>query len=148
MAGREPSIPRRRVLGAAAALPIAALIPAPLLPAPAHRGLFDRRLARYRRTVGHARAAAETGWFRAANDRHVHDIAAITARFGARDEADSSPEGTALYDAAWARLNEAEDAYWHRCTVPVHKAAVALVMTPARISLLSGQRSRSCARKR
>lgn len=47
------------------------------------------------------------------------------------EKAKGSPEGAALCDAIWQRLDEAEDAYWERCTVPMQKAAVALALTPA-----------------
>ena len=60
MAGREPSTTRRRVLGAAVALPVLALAPPAVRPepvegspfSPEHRKactLWNRRLARYRR---------------------------------------------------------------------------------------------------
>ena len=135
MAGREPSITRRRVLGAAAAVPIAALVPtrqslesAPI-PSPA-RSRWDRRLARYRWLAARAERVATSGWFRDANDRHYRDVAAAETRFGSRKEAASSPEGTKLWDAIWGRLVDAEDLYWEQCSAPMIKAAIALVLTP------------------
>ncbi len=35
-----------------------------------------------------------------------------------------------MRDAIWHRLDGAEDAYWHRCTGPLQRAAVALALTP------------------
>jgi len=132
MAGREPSISRRRVLGAAAAFPIVASIPAFALPAALPgRTSFDRRLARYRRLAARAEEAATTGWFRAANDRHGREEAEIKARFGGWKEARGCPEGKPLCDAVWRRLDDAEDAYWERCTAPMQKAAVTVALTPA-----------------
>lgn len=133
MAGRASSISRRRVLGAAVALPILASIPAPAatLAAPPDRRLWNRRLARYRRLAAQAEEVATTGWFAAANARHASEVEALKARFGSWDEARTSPEGAALCDAMWRRMDEAEDAYWNRCTEPMQKAAVALARTPA-----------------
>jgi hypothetical protein len=135
MAGREPSTTRRRVLGAAAALPIAALLPAPVIASAAKQSspeaeTWHRRLTRYRCLAARAEQAAESGWFRAANDRHARDLAALEARFGNRKKARRSPEAKALRDAIWRRLDEAEDAYWRRCACPLLKAAVALALTP------------------
>jgi hypothetical protein len=131
MAGREPSITRRRVLGAAAAVPIAACIPAPaLLAAVPDRRLWDRRLACYRRLSARAERAATSGWFREANDRYYRDFAAAEARFGRRKEARHSPEGTKLWDAIWGRMVDAENLYWEQCSAPMIEAAVALILTP------------------
>jgi hypothetical protein len=132
MAGRAPSISRRRVIGAAAALPVLPLVPAvPAEPvqAPfpvASRSLWNRRLARYLRLVAEAKAVAETGWFREANDRYERETAAIVERFGS----DESKEARRLRRAAFKRVSKAEDAYWRRCTDPMQKAAVALALTP------------------
>jgi hypothetical protein len=79
------------------------------------RALWDRRLAHYRRLAAAAKAAAENGWFRAANDRFY------------REKADPAAD----HKAAFARLDRAEDLYWHRCTEPMQEAAVALALTPA-----------------
>lgn len=132
MAGHVSSISRRRVLGAAAALPILASIPAPVagLAPPAERRLWNRRLARYRRLAAEAEEVATTGWFRAANARHERDAAVIAARFGSWDLARESREGAALCDAIWRRMGEAEDAYWERCTAPMQRAAAAVALTP------------------
>ena len=131
MAGREPSITRRCVLGAAAAVPMAACIPAPaLLAAAPGQRLWDRRLACYRRRAARAERAAASGWFREANDRHHRDVAATEARFGSRKEAKCSPEGTKLWDAIWGRMVDAEDLYWQQCSAPMINAAIALVLTP------------------
>jgi hypothetical protein len=130
MAGREPSITRRRVLGAAAALSIAALIPASALTAQPGRSLWNRRLARYHRLAAQAETVATSGWFRAANDRHERDLATAKVRFGSYDEAQDCPEGRAVCKAIWRQIDDAEDAYWDRCTVPMQKAAVALALTP------------------
>jgi hypothetical protein len=128
MAGREPSIPRRALLGAAAALPIAALAP-PALSA-ARRSAprlsaaldcraslamtWEARLARYRRLAERAKAAVETGWFRAANDLYNRQCA----------------DPAADRKAAFARIDRAEDLYWLRCTAPMQQAALALASTP------------------
>lgn len=133
MAGREPSISRRRILGAAAALPLAAL-PAPgaeAVRASADRGLWETRLARYRVLAERTRAAAETGWFRAANDRYYAKCAAIAARFGGEEAAAASEEAGALRRAAFRRVDRAEDLYWRRCTAPTQEAAIALAFTRA-----------------
>ena len=37
----------------------------------------------------------------------------------------------ALRAEAWERMAAAEEAYWHRCTDPMQKAAVALAQTAA-----------------
>lgn len=118
MADRASSISRRRVLGAAAALPVATLLSPSALADPGPQRLWDRRLARYRRCAAAAREAAEKGWFFAANRRFEREKAAAR-----RDDAARA--------AAWARLDAAEDAYWRRCTEPMQKAAVALALTPA-----------------
>lgn len=137
MAGREPSITRRRVLGAAAAAPIVALVsvkanPAHALSAAApDRRLWDRRVACYRRLVTRAEQAAATGWFRDSNDRYYRDAAAVKARFGSRKQAEHSPEGSKLWDAIWGRLVDAENLYYEQCSSPIIEAAVALILTPA-----------------
>ncbi|HYD37454.1 MAG TPA: hypothetical protein VEA60_07565, partial [Allosphingosinicella sp.] len=118
---------RRRVLGAAAALPALAL-PTPVIArtpvesrgtrqsgTAADRTLWNDRLARYRRLAARAQAAAETGWFRAANDRFY------------RESADPNAD----QEAAFARLDRAEDFYWYRCIAPLHRAAATVVLTPA-----------------
>jgi hypothetical protein len=145
MAGREPSTTRRRVLGGAAALPVAAFLPAAALPAPAlpapalpapaepspDRAAWERRLGEYLRIAREAEEAAESGWFAAANARYRAEYEAVAARFGSWEAAAASPEGRRLRRAAFARVCEAEELYWDRCTEPMQKAAVALALTPA-----------------
>ncbi len=141
MAGHEPSTTRRHVLGAAAALPIVALIPAPAASVIARSAttkqsspaaeIWNRHLARYHRLAVRAKQAAESGWFRAANDRHARDIEILLARFGSWEDARLSPEGAALCVALWQRLDEAEETYWERCILPIENLAVVLALTPA-----------------
>jgi hypothetical protein len=135
MAGREPSISRRRILGAAAALPFAGL--AAELPAsnpaagPDDYALWATRLAAYCRLFARAKAAAETGWFRAANDLYYRQCAEIADRFGGEAVAWRSAEARALRKAGFRRVSRAEDLYWRRCTNPTQEAAAALAFTPA-----------------
>lgn len=118
MAGSEPSISRRRVLGAAAAIPLLSLTPVQAEPVEAlplaDREAWDRNLTRYRDFAARAKKAEETGWFRAANERFY------------REMADPATDRK----AAFARMTRAENLYWHRCTAPMQQAAVALVLTP------------------
>jgi hypothetical protein len=67
------------------------------------------------RLAARTKAAAETGWFRAANDRFN------------RESATPGTDGP----TAFARISRAEDLYWRRCTAPMQEAAEALVLTPA-----------------
>lgn len=128
MADQALSTTRRALLGAAAALPIAALsrsiraepvatksTEGLLLPSLAAQAEWTTRLTRYRHLAARAKAAAETGWFRAANDAHSRTCA----------NANSDRK------VAFARLSRAEDLYWRRCTEPMQEAAVVLVLTPA-----------------
>ncbi len=132
MAGREPSISRRRILGAAAALPLAALPGEPLGPESGpDASPWTARLNAYRRLAARARAAAETGWFRGANDLYYRLCAEIADRFGGEEAAAGSKEANRLYDQAFERLDCAEDLYWRRCTEPLEKAAIGLALTPA-----------------
>jgi len=136
MAGHEPSISRRRILGAAAALPFAALGAeaarvSPTAGVPPDAALWDARLAAYRRLFVRAKAAAETGWFRAANDLYYRQCAEIAARFGGEAAAKRSPEAKALRKAPFRRVSRAEELYWRRCTAPMQEAAAALAFTPA-----------------
>jgi len=134
MAGREPSISRRRILGAAAALPLASLPGQPFGPvagAAADAALWNARLDAYRRLAERARAAAKTGWFRAANDLYYCRCDEIAERFGGKNAAARSEEARRFYDTAFEHLDRAENIYWRRCTAPMEKAAVALVLTPA-----------------
>lgn len=132
MAGDKPSISRRRVLGAAAFLPVAALAapPSAIFPA-ADAALWERRLGAYQRIAARATAAAERGWFRAANDLYSRQCVEIQTRFGGKDAAAQSEEACELRRAAFRRVNRAEDIYWRRCTAPMQEAAVALLLTPA-----------------
>jgi hypothetical protein len=75
---------------------------------------WNARLTRYRHLEARARAAAETGWFRAANDRYY------------RDYADPATDRK----AAFARVARAEDLYWRRCTDPMQQAALTIIRTP------------------
>jgi hypothetical protein len=121
MADRALSTSRRALLGAAASLPILA-VSAPVrperveghLPSP-DDALWNERLTRYRHLAARAKAAAETGWFRAANDLYYREVA----------------DPTADHPAAFTRLTRAEDLYYRRCTGPVQDAAVSLMLTPA-----------------
>lgn len=132
MAGDKPSISRRRVLGAAALLPVTALAaPTSANPTAADPALWAHRLAWYDRLVARATAAAETGWFRAANDRYTRECGEIEARFGGKEAAARSEEACQLRKVAFRRMDRAEDTYWRRCTAPMQDAAVALVLTPA-----------------
>lgn len=121
MAERALSTSRRALLGAAASLPVLALPTAvrpersrgaPLAADPA---LWTERLTRYRRLAARAEAAAETGWFRAANDRYNRAFA----------------DPSADRKTAFARVSRAEDLYWRRCTDPMQQAAATLALTPA-----------------
>lgn len=103
MADRALSTSRRALLGAAASLPVLA-ISTPVRPEPVEtkstagqrllfpssRTLWNQRLARYRRLAARAEAAAETGWFRAANDRYAREAADPAA-----DKQPPSPASTA-----------------------------------------------------
>ena len=132
MAGDKPSISRRRVLGAAALLPMAALAaPTYAHSTAADPALWERRLALYGRLVARATKAAESGWFRAANDRYARECGEIETRFGGKDAAAQSEQAQVLRKTAFRRVDRAEDAYWRRCTAPMQEAAVALVLTPA-----------------
>lgn len=134
MAGREPSISRRRILGVAAALPLAALPGEPLglfAGAGPDAAIWNVRLDSYRRLAERARAAAETGWFRAANDTYYRLCDEIAARFGGEAAAARSAEARALRKEGLCRVSRAEDLYWRRCTAPMQEAAAALAFTPA-----------------
>lgn len=137
MAGPEPSTTRRRVLGAAAILPVLALVPNVLTSAATQshsaqptNALWNRRLDRYRRLATEAEQAATTGWFRAANDRYHREMAAIEALRVPRI-AQEENRIQRLRRAAFKRIDRAEKAYWHRCTAPMQAAAIALILTPA-----------------
>ncbi len=154
MAAQKHSSTRRRVLGAAATLPILALagLPASLRGTVPERGLspsqratearrssaealregrWNRRLARYRRLHAYWKAEAESGAFRQANDRYNRVYAELSARFGSWEKARKSRIGKPLCRAAFARVSVAEDAYYDRCTAPMYKAAIRLVLAPA-----------------
>jgi hypothetical protein len=110
MADRALSTSRRALLGAAAALPFLKGQSRVTVPCE-----WTTRLACYRGLADRAKAVAETGWFRAANDTY--------ARACADPAADRK--------AAFARVSRAEHLYWRRCTAPMQEAAEALVLTPA-----------------
>jgi hypothetical protein len=112
----KPGTTRRRVLGAAAAIPLLSLtsVRAEPVDAPPDRQLWDCNLAHYHRLAARAKKAEETGWFRAANERFY------------RESADPGTDRK----AAFARMTRAENLYWHRCTAPMQEAAIALVLTP------------------
>jgi len=143
MAAQKHSSTRRRVLGAAAALPVLALagLPAPLQGTVPERGLspssaaaearWNRRLAHYRRLHAHWKAEAESGAFRAANDCYQQVYTQLSARFGSWEKARRSRIGKPLCAAAFASIDAAEDAYYDRCTAPMHQAATRLALTPA-----------------
>lgn len=123
MADPALSTSRRALLGAAAALPLLPLSPT-VRPEPVEgrpallnelEALWHERLSRYRRLATRAKAVAETGWFRAANDRYNGECA--------------TPGGDRK--AAFSCIDRAEDLYWRRCTDPMQKAAAALALTPA-----------------
>ena len=146
MAGREPSIGRRRVLGAAAGLSVCAILPSSVIarsgatkqssaaPTPdpdcfprPDAGVamtWERKLACYRRLAAAAREADESGWFREASLRYDREMEGLRGRERTAGE-------EARRAAAWARMSAAEEAFWERCTEPVQKAAVALACTPA-----------------
>lgn len=140
MAAEPHSSTRRRVLGAAAALPVLALAGLPALPviaSPAgarqsspNEARWDRNLARYRRLHAHWKAEAETGTFRAANDRYYREQAELSDRFGGWEKARRSRIGKPLCAAAFARVSAAEDAYYDHCTAPMHRALARLIRTP------------------
>jgi hypothetical protein len=125
MAAPALSTSRRTLLGAAAAL-----LPLPVIASAAKQSRPDSdaaldcraslamtwstRLARYRHLAARAKAAAETGWFRAANDRYYR-----ACEIPGTDR-----------KAEFARVSRAEDLYWRRCTAPMQEAAIALVLTP------------------
>lgn len=128
MAALQPSISRRRVLGAAAAIPLLPLAAVRAEPAETKsteglrpplapdRELWNRNLARYQSLAARAKKAEETGWFRAANER-----------FFDREMADPGTDRK----AAMARVTRAENLFWYRCTAPMQEAASALVLTPS-----------------
>lgn len=140
MAAQELSSTRRRVLGAAVALPVLALagLPAPVIASretarqsSKARALCGRRLARYRRLRARWEAEAETGAFRAANDEYNRARAELIARFGSWEKALRSRTGKSLCAAAFARVDAAEDTYYDRFTAPLNRAIIRLALTPA-----------------
>ena len=135
MAAQPLTTTRRALLGAAAALPIAALATPPVIASGARQSsaaaeIWTRRLAHYRRLRARAKAEEETGAFRAANDRHDEAFAEITARYGNWPKALRSKTGKPLCAAASARIAAVESAYCRQYTVPLEKAALALMRTP------------------
>lgn len=143
MAAEKHSSTRRRVLGAAAALPVLALTGFPACakgtvperglspyPNPA-QAIWTRHFARYQRLHARWKAEADSGAFRAANDRYNHERAALSARFGSWEKARRSRIGKRLCAAAFARIDAAEDTYYDHCTAPLHRVLARLVQTPA-----------------
>lgn len=141
MATQPLSTTRRALLGAAAALPTAALAGPVVARTPdLIRGtkqsspaaeIWTRRLARYRLLHARAKAESETGAFRAANAAYNQVFAEMTARFGNWPKALRSKTGKPLCTAAYARITAAETAYCRQYTLPLEKAALALLRTPA-----------------
>ena len=140
MAEKPLSTTRRSLLGAAAALPVAAFAqvaaePGPTTPVRPERSRgalrWTRRLTRYRRLAERTREAGETGFFRAANDRYNRERAEVEARFGTWEAAASTAEGRKLRKEIFARVAAAEEAFYNRCTAPMQRAAVTLARTPA-----------------
>ena len=95
MAAEPHSSTRRRVLGAAAALPVLALagLPVPVTSSVIARSAttrqssetrekWTRRLARYQRLHARWKFEAAQGAFRAANDLYYREQAELSARFG------------------------------------------------------------------
>ena len=139
MAEEPLSTTRRALLGSAVALPIAALSTT-ARPEPVEGLSFtpvrlcarwDRRLARYRRLAARTREAAETGWFRAANDRYSRERADLEAGFGSWEAAAATPEGRKLRREIFAPVAAAEEAFYESCTRPMQQAAARLALTPA-----------------
>jgi hypothetical protein len=142
MAAKPFSTTRRALLGAAATLPLAALSPeartrppTPFVPSEAEgRTRWNIRLTRYQRLAASAKAAAETGWFRAANDRYNRE----TIEFEKRALPSAHPEeGLSLSKArlegrtaAFTRVTRAENLYFDRHTAPLMRAATLLGETP------------------
>jgi len=141
MAAEKHSSTRRRVLGAAVALPVLALtgIPVPAVIArnaatrqsSPQQTRWNRRLARYCRLHAAWKAEAESGAFRAANNRYEHKKAAIEARFGSWAAALASRKARPGMRAAYERVSAAENVYYHRYTAPMVRAMTRLVQTPA-----------------
>jgi hypothetical protein len=92
---------------------------------------WNRRLARYRRLAARTKEAAETGFFREANDRYNRERAEVEVRFGSWEAAAANADGRTLRKAIFARVAAAEEAFWTRCTHPMQKAAALLALTPA-----------------
>jgi hypothetical protein len=153
MATKPPTTTRRALLGAAAALPIAALAsPAsgvakhpgtakpPFAPSETpHPACLERsretqrwnhRLARYTRLATSAKKAAETGWFRAANDRYNRECAAPDPTHP-EEGLSLSKAGLEGRQAAFARVTRAENLYYDRHAAPLYRAATLLAETPA-----------------
>ncbi len=134
MAGPVPSISRRRILGAAASLPVLGMwgqLHATVPDSTSERRAWERKLARYRRLAAEAEEAAATGWFAAASARYHRERAAIAARFGSWEAAGACAEGRRARAEAFGPDEAAEQLYWERCTAPMQQAAVALALAPA-----------------
>jgi hypothetical protein len=92
---------------------------------------WARRLACYRHFAARTKEAAETGFFRAANDRYNREHAALEARYGSWEAAGGTAEGRALRRAIFAPVAAAEEAFYDLCTKPMQQAAARLALTPA-----------------
>src|SRR5687767_12798863 len=106
MAAEPLSTTRRALLGAAVSLPVSALSQTPVPQAvraePVEARTFYRRLARYRRLAQRTREAAETGFFRRANDCYDRARAELEARCGNWEAAAETEEGRALRESIFA----------------------------------------------
>lgn len=141
MAAQPLSTTRRALLGAAAALPIAALAGPPVIArtpdlirgtkqsSPAAE-IWTRRLARYHRLLSRRDSETERNVLDTAWRRHAQEVEAIQARFGSWDAAEATEEGRLLCDAAFERREVAQDAYDRRCVLPTDRAALLLALTP------------------
>jgi hypothetical protein len=92
---------------------------------------WNRRFACYRHLSERTREAAETGFFRAANDRYNRERAALETRYGSWEAAATTPDGRALRAAIFAPVAAADEAFYDRCTKPMQQAAALLALTPA-----------------
>ncbi len=85
----------------------------------------------YCRLTARTKEAAETGFYRQANDRYEREQAALARRFGSWEAARASEEGRPRCRAAFEHVEAAEEAFYDRCTAPTQRAAVRLALTPA-----------------
>ena len=130
MAADPLTTTRRTLLGAAVSLPVLSL-PRPIRAVPVEAATFARRLARYRRLAQRTREAAESGFFRIANDRYNRERAEVETRYGTWEAAAATYEGRKLRRDVFARVAAAEETFYTRCTAPMERAAILLCLTPA-----------------